>query len=173
MESADTDLIAEFVIESQEGLANIEQQMLTIEAGGANVDADLVNAVFRTMHTIKGTAGFLGLDRIGALAHGLEEILNGMRNREIATSSELVTSILKAADFMKGLIDSVETSNEADIAEHVALLHRHRPGTTVPAPAGNDPLAAEPVAELVAADAAARRRGGGDAQQSRSHGCRS
>ncbi|MCE9607632.1 MAG: chemotaxis protein CheW [Planctomycetia bacterium] len=129
MEFADAELIADFVVESQEGLADIEQQMLAIEAGGAQPDADLVNAVFRTMHTIKGTAGFLGLSRIGSLAHSLEEVLNGMRNREVATSSELVTSILKAADFMKGLIDSVETSNDADITEHVAAMHRYRPVT--------------------------------------------
>ena len=83
MDSADAGLIAEFVVESQEGLANIEQQMLAIETAGVDVDIDLVNAVFRTMHTIKGTAGFLGLDRIGSLAHGLEEVLNAMRNREI------------------------------------------------------------------------------------------
>ncbi len=134
MDNADAGLIAEFVVESQEGLANIEQQMLAIEAGGAEVDADLVNAVFRTMHTIKGTAGFLGLDRIGLLAHGLEEVLNGMRNREIATSSELVTSILKAADFMKGLIDSVETSNDADITQHVAALHQFKPDARLAAP---------------------------------------
>ena len=54
MELVDAELIAEFAVESQEGLANIEQQMLAIEAGGANVDVDLVNAVFRTMHSIKG-----------------------------------------------------------------------------------------------------------------------
>ena len=129
MEFADAELIADFVVESQEGLADIEQQMLAIEAGGAAVDVDLVNAVFRTMHTIKGTAGFLGLDRIGSLAHSLEEVLNGMRNREIATSSELVTAILRAADFMKGLIDSVDTSNEADIAEYVASIERYRSGS--------------------------------------------
>ena len=67
MDSADAELIGDFVVESQEGLANIEQQMLAIEAAGAEIDLELVNAVFRTMHTIKGTAGFLGLDRVGAL----------------------------------------------------------------------------------------------------------
>lgn len=128
MEIADAGLIAEFVVESQEGLANIEQQMLAIEAAGAAIDVDLVNAVFRTMHTIKGTAGFLGLERIGSLAHGLEEVLNGMRNREVPTSSELVTTILKAADYMKGMIDAVETSNDVDIAQYVGMLQQFRPG---------------------------------------------
>ncbi len=127
MSFADAELIAEFTIESQEGLANIEQQLLAIEAGGADVDVDLVNSVFRTMHSIKGTAGFLGLNRIGSLAHGLEEILNHMRNREIVPSSELVSTVLQAADRMKQLIDAVESSNEAEIDDHVSALQRHRP----------------------------------------------
>ncbi len=139
MDGTDAELIGEFVVESQEGLANIEQQMLAIEAAGDQVDLDLVNAVFRTMHTIKGTSGFLGLDRVGALAHGLEEILNGMRNREITPTSELVTTILKAADFMKGLIDAVESSNEADISEHLASLQQYRPGIEASAPHSTTP----------------------------------
>jgi two-component system chemotaxis sensor kinase CheA len=142
MNGADKELINEFIVESQEGLANIEQQMLSIEAGGADVDLDLVNAVFRTMHTIKGTAGFLGLDRIGALAHGLEELLDEMRNRELVPSSELVTSILRAADFMKGLIEAVETSNDMDIGEYIAELHECRRGSDVSGAMIAEPLAA-------------------------------
>ena len=49
-----------------------------------------------------------------------------MRNREIVTSSELVTTVLHAADFMKGLIDAVETSNEADVSGHIAALQQFR-----------------------------------------------
>jgi len=135
MEFADAELIAEFAVESQEGLANIEQQMLAIEACGAEINVDLVNAVFRTMHSIKGTAGFLGLDRIGTLAHGLEEVLNRMRNREIVPSSELVTTVLHAADFMKGLIDAVDSSNDADITAHVDSLQQFRFGPDAAAPA--------------------------------------
>ncbi len=161
MDAADAELIAEFAIESQEGLANIEQQMLTIETAGADIDVDVVNSVFRTMHSIKGAAGFLGLDRIGTLAHSLEEVLNRMRNRDIVPSSELVTTILHAADTMKGLIDAVETSNEADVSHHVSALQRFRegeaPGTAVahestPAPVAPTP---EPVATPPASTAAA------------------
>lgn len=130
MESADQELLAEFVIESQEGLANIENQMLTIEAAGANIDTELVNAVFRTMHSIKGTSGFMGLDRIGTLAHGLEEVLDDLRNREVVPTSELVTTVLKAADYMKGLIDAVESSNEADVTPFVKELQQFRANRT-------------------------------------------
>jgi two-component system chemotaxis sensor kinase CheA len=128
MELADQELLAEFVVESQEGLANIEQQMLAIEANGANIDTDLVNGVFRTMHSIKGAAGFLGLNRVEVLAHGLEEILNHLRNREVIPTSELVTSVLSAADCMKSLFDAIEASNEADVSTHVTALQRFRPG---------------------------------------------
>ena len=146
MEAADLELIAEFAIESLEGLANIEQQMLSIESRGADIDVDLVNAVFRTMHSIKGTAGFLGLERIGQLAHSLEEVLNRMRNRDIVPSSELVTTVLQAADFMKDLIESAETSNAADVEGHVAALQQHRPD----APSSKTPATVPNVATVVA-----------------------
>ena len=128
MDFLDAELISEFVIESQEGLANVESQMLAIEAAGEDMDLELVNAVFRTMHSIKGTAGFIGLDTIGRLAHSLEEVLNSLRNREVMPSSELVSSVLHAADFITELINAVETSNEANVDPFVAELQQFRPG---------------------------------------------
>ncbi|MBL9090391.1 MAG: chemotaxis protein CheW [Planctomycetaceae bacterium] len=139
MDCAEQELIADFVVESQEGLADIEQQMLAIEACGLDADLELVNSVFRTMHTIKGTAGFLGLERIGALAHGLEEVLDDMRNRALAPSSDLVTSILKAADYMKGLIEAVDSSNTAEIGEYLVELQGFRSGGRVPPPTPPSP----------------------------------
>ena len=54
------ELLNEFVIESREGLAEIESDLLAIEACGDNIDIDLVNKVFRAIHSIKGAAGFMG-----------------------------------------------------------------------------------------------------------------
>jgi two-component system, chemotaxis family, sensor kinase CheA len=155
MDIVDKKLVAEFVVESQEGLANVENQMLSIEAAGADIDTDLVNSVFRTMHSIKGASGFLGLDRIGSLAHGLEEILNNLRNREMIPTTELVSTMLRAADFMKGLIDEVESSNEADVAPYISELQQFRPGvqdTESPASQTTAPSAAEaaPAATIAA-----------------------
>ena len=56
-----SELLNDFVIEANEHLAEIENQLLEIEANGANVNVDLVNTVFRAIHSIKGAAGFLGL----------------------------------------------------------------------------------------------------------------
>ncbi|MCA9179538.1 MAG: chemotaxis protein CheA [Planctomycetales bacterium] len=130
----DRELVDEFVVESQEGLADVENQMLSIEAQGVNVEEDLVNSVFRTMHSIKGAAGFLGLDRIGQLAHGLEEVLDYLRNRKVVPTSELVTAVLTAADFMQGLIDEIETSNDADVAPFIEQLRQFHPDAVSAAP---------------------------------------
>jgi two-component system, chemotaxis family, sensor kinase CheA len=151
MDLADKELVAEFVVESQEGLANIEAQMLAIEAAGADVDTDLVNAVFRTMHSIKGAAGFFGLDRIGTLAHSLEEILNNLRNRDMTPTSELVTTMLRAADYMKGLLDAVESSNEADVSHYVQELQAYLSGEH--SPAGAVAIVTE-IAEPITSEAA-------------------
>jgi two-component system chemotaxis sensor kinase CheA len=139
MDLADLELINEFVVESQEGLANVETQMLAIEAGGADIDVELVNAVFRTMHSIKGSAGFLGLDRIGALAHSLEELLDDLRNRVIVPDPGLVTGVLRSADLMKTLIDAVETSNDVDVSSHVAELQELRSGRGAPSASESAP----------------------------------
>src|SRR5690242_19216411 len=116
------ELVLEFVVESREGLASFESQMLAIEAGGASVDPDTVNAAFRTMHTIKGGSGFLGFERVGTLAQALEERLDDLRNFRLAPASELVSVLLRGADLMKELVESIDSSNEVDVAPLVAEL---------------------------------------------------
>ena len=73
----DQQLVAEFVEESREHLADSENQLLAIEAGGAQIDVDPVNTVFRGVHSIKGASSFLGLGELAELAHHLENILCG------------------------------------------------------------------------------------------------
>ena len=128
MDFADQELIGEFVVESLEGLANVESQMLAIEEADSNVDTDLVNSVFRTMHSIKGSAGFLGLGKIENLAHALEEVLNYLRNQEIRPTSDVVTTVLRATDFITELMHTVEDSNTTDVSEYVGELQKFRPG---------------------------------------------
>jgi two-component system, chemotaxis family, sensor kinase CheA len=116
----DRELVAEFVNESREHLADIEGQLLQIEAAGG--DSDLVNEVFRAVHSIKGAAGFMGFSTLGKLAHELENILNLMRNGQLAASSATIDTMLKAADKLRWLIENIENSNAADISEHLLAL---------------------------------------------------
>ena len=75
------ELLAEFVNESREHLATIEADLLTIEEGGADIDEELVNKVFRAAHSIKGAAGFFGLTKVKELSHRAETVLDMLRSR--------------------------------------------------------------------------------------------
>lgn len=120
----DKELLADFVVEANEHLADIENQFLAIEEAAPSIDPNLVNEVFRAIHSIKGAAGFMGLKTVNDLAHNLENILNMMRNEELAPSSEIVDVMLKGADKLKGLIEDVENSNGVDVDEHITALEK-------------------------------------------------
>ena len=137
VEFEDPEIVNEFVVESTEHLADIENQLLTIEAAGADIDVDLVNTVFRGVHSIKGAAGFLGLTSINELAHSLENVLNLMRERELIPTSAIVDVTLKASDELRSMIENVAGSNDVDVKSHVARLE---------AIASGEPLEDEPPA---------------------------
>lgn len=120
MGTDDSELLAEFVVESQEHLGDVETQLLTLESQGDAMDVALVNTVFRAVHSIKGAAGFLGLETLQGVAHRAEEILNKLRNRELSPTSLVINTLLKATDCLKDLLSSIENSNNQDTS---ALLH--------------------------------------------------
>ncbi|WP_428308097.1 chemotaxis protein CheW [Lacipirellula sp.] len=122
MADDDLDLIAEFVAESRDHLSNIEGQFLEIEANGADIDVDLVNQVFRGIHSIKGAAGFLGLVTVNRLAHSLENVLGLMRTRELTPDSVKVDVMLRASDALAKLVNDPAASEGADIDQHVSQL---------------------------------------------------
>jgi two-component system, chemotaxis family, sensor kinase CheA len=120
----DDELIKDFIVESQEHLSDVESQLLTLESQQDGVDVALVNKVFRAVHSIKGAAGFLGFEVLESLAHRGEEVLNRLRNHEMRPTNLVINTLLKATDRLKGLLDSLETSNEQDVTEHIVALER-------------------------------------------------
>lgn len=140
----DNELVAEFVIESNEHLANVESQLLAIEAGGANVDVDLVNTVFRAVHSIKGAAGFLGLRNINDLSHSLENVLNKLRNLELSPNSAMIDVLLRASDQLRSMINDVDSSDTLPIADFVKQLDEIAAGV-----APSEPVAPSAAAEAV------------------------
>ena len=151
------ELLGEFVVEANEHLADIENQFLSIEESGADVDVDLINEVFRGIHSIKGAAGFMGLTKVNDLAHSLENLLNMMRNDELIPTSPMIDIMLRAADELQGLINDVENSNDVDVSEHVKALEAfatgEAPTEAVPtAEAAPEPVDQKPTDEEVAED---------------------
>ncbi|MBN2705664.1 MAG: chemotaxis protein CheW [Deltaproteobacteria bacterium] len=118
----DDETLQEYISESLEHLADIEQDLLTLEEGGADIDEEVVNRVFRAAHSLKGGAGFLALETIKELAHKIENVLDMMRNREIVPNPETINILLNAFDKLRDLINNSTTSNEENIDEFIAAL---------------------------------------------------
>jgi len=130
----DDETLQMYIEESLDHLADIENDLLTIEEGGANIDLDLVNNVFRAAHSVKGGAGFMGLTTIKNLAHHLENVLGMIRNRELTPDSEKISILLKGFDELENLLNNIQTSNDVDISAHVQALENITSAST-PEPA--------------------------------------
>ncbi|WP_035235970.1 hybrid sensor histidine kinase/response regulator [Desulfobacter vibrioformis] len=126
----DDETLQMYIEESLDHLADIESDLLTIEEGGANIDLDLVNNVFRAAHSVKGGAGFMGLTTIKNLAHHLENVLGMIRNRELIPDSEKISILLKGFDELESLLKNIQTSNGVDISAHVQALENITSATT-------------------------------------------
>src|SRR5580658_1329469 len=102
----DGELLKEYVIESREHLNNIEQGALVLEDHPG--DADTLNSVFRSFHTFKGGAGFLGLVPISQLAHGLESLLDLARQGKLLLDGARIELILRGRDTLKQFVDQMD-----------------------------------------------------------------
>jgi two-component system chemotaxis sensor kinase CheA len=111
-----------FIDESLEHLADIQNDLLAIEASGANIDENLVNKVYRAAHSIKGGAGFMGLTNIKNLTHEMENILGKIRSREMVPDPEIINILLLASDALVNLINNIAQSNDIDITNHIESL---------------------------------------------------
>lgn len=118
----DDETLQMYVEESSEHLGDIENDLLAIEQAGQDMDEELVNKVFRAAHSIKGGAGFLGLSKIKDLGHKIENVLDMIRNRELAPDPDVINVVLLAFDKLRDMIQNVAESNNADIDEHLAAL---------------------------------------------------
>lgn len=95
------DLLAEFLTEANESLAGLDEALLTLER--TPDDRATVGLIFRLVHTIKGTCGFLGLARLERVAHSAENVLGLVREGTLPATPALITAVLQAADVMKAI----------------------------------------------------------------------
>jgi two-component system chemotaxis sensor kinase CheA len=122
MGTENDEILQAYVEESQEHLADIENDLLIIEKAGADIDDALVNKVFRAAHSIKGGAGFLGQNKIKDLSHNIENVLGLIRNGEIVPESDVVNILLLAFDKLREMINNIDQSDEIDISEPLVSL---------------------------------------------------
>lgn len=100
------EIINDFITESEESLDTIDPLFVELEAKGE--DKEIINQIFRSMHTIKGAAGFLGFQQIVDVAHLSESILKKLREGEIVLSTNLMNAILKSVDMIRTLLNHLK-----------------------------------------------------------------
>ena len=109
------DLLADFLTETTEGLQSLDGALLSLERNPG--DASVLGEVFRTIHTIKGTCGFLGLPRLERVAHAGENVLGCWREGSLPVTPGGISLILTAVDRIKAIVAGLETAGTEPVGD--------------------------------------------------------
>lgn len=126
------DLLSEFLTETNESLDTVDVELVRLEQNPN--DKAVLDNIFRLVHTIKGTCGFLGLPRLEAVAHAAENVLGRIRDGELTVTPAVVTLILESLDCIKVILRGLETDAaepEGDDSELIQRLDWAAEGKTV------------------------------------------
>ena len=140
------EIVAEFLVESHENLDQLDRDLVALEA--APESRDLLASIFRTIHTIKGTSGFLAFSKLESLTHVGENLLARLRDGEMSMTPATATALLNMVDSVRELLASIEANGaevDVDVESSVATIKAILEGGNEPAPAP----AAAPVVEPV------------------------
>ena len=154
MDAEMQEIVSDFVIEAEESLDRIDPLFVDLETKGE--DQEILNDIFRCLHTLKGAAGFLGFQPVVDVAHASESILKKLRDGEIGLTKRIVDVILQSVDTLRVLIGHVKHGDDvsedtgpllAELAD--ALAHASGKGDPVDVPPAPVPAAAADPPKLV------------------------
>src|SRR5581483_1643936 len=120
------EIVKDFLIESRENLDRLDQELVKLESSPSS--KELLASVFRTIHTIKGSCGFLGFVRLEKLAHAGENLLSKLRDGELTLTSEVTSGLLAMVDAVRQMLAAIETTSRdgeedyKELIEHLAVL---------------------------------------------------
>ena len=121
-------LVETFLEEARELLDGLEGHLLELERNPADMEA--MNAAFRALHSIKGSASMFGFDAVGAFAHEVETALDHYRTAKLPATPELADVVLRSRDYIRLLLDSPEHASEAEKTVLTAVLSKLSKGLT-------------------------------------------
>ena len=133
-QSDDSDIVKDFLVESYENLDRLDRELVGLEKNPE--DRDALASVFRTIHTIKGTCGFLGFNKLEAVAHVGENLLTRLRDRQLTLNPEITTGLLGMLDAVRQMLSQIEkTGQEGERNDSVliATLIRLQQAPALPA----------------------------------------
>jgi two-component system chemotaxis sensor kinase CheA len=139
------DLVIDFIAETREGLESLDSELVRFEQRPD--DPSTLGEIFRLVHTIKGTCGFLGLSRLQTVAHHAENVLGGFRDGTVVVTPAAVSAILETVDLIRTLVDALGVDGAEPTGDDSTLIARLE--------SVQEPVAAEPAGATPAAPAPA------------------
>ncbi len=139
----DDDILQDFLVEAGEILELLSEQLIELENNPD--DKDLLNAIFRGFHTVKGGAGFLSLTELVDACHGAENVFDILRNGQRSVTPDLMDTILQSLDAVNVMFEAVQNSEPLTPADPALLEELHR----LCKPETEDEIAARTTAQVV------------------------
>lgn len=140
------DLVAAFLDECTERIDGVAEKLLELEQH--HQDAALIDALFRDLHTLKGSSAFAGLTRLNRVAHRAEDRMGELREGKRRVDRPLIDALLASLDVMKAIVERARAGHPIDVSIDAVLARLERPEAAAPAsptaPQPAPPAAAEP-----------------------------
>ena len=114
--------VKEFLIEGYEYLNQIEEDLVALEKNDS--DPEVMNRIYRSLHTIKGNSGFLGVEKLESVAHAGENLLSRLRDRTMAMTPDITSALLETIDAVRSHMEALEKTGEESPIVHTELLDR-------------------------------------------------
>lgn len=114
------EILEEFLVESYENLDQLDRDLVLLE--GDSTSAEILGRIFRTIHTIKGTSGFLAFSKLEKVTHVGENLLSLLRDGKLALNPEITTALLQMVDAVRQMLASIEASQAEGDADYTALI---------------------------------------------------
>lgn len=155
------EIVAEFVVECREILDELDTELVRLEHCA---DPDLLARIFRATHTVKGTAGFLGMATLESVTHVGENLLSKLRDGELEVSSDIVSALLAMFDAVRQIVERIAATGAEGDAGYPDLIARLAALDSGASPVDGPVAAAQPVAEPIEATPAADPAGSASAR---------
>ncbi len=127
----DEEIVREFLVESHENLSRLDQELVELEKHPQ--DAGLLASIFRTIHTIKGTCGFLAFTTLEKITHQAENLLSQLRDGKRALTPQLVSLVLETVDATRRVLGEIEKDGTEGTEQFGSLIERLQAATRAPA----------------------------------------
>ncbi|MEZ2240297.1 chemotaxis protein CheW [Microcoleus sp.] len=114
--------VKEFLIEGYEYLNQIEGDLVALEKNDS--DPEVMNRIYRNLHTIKGNSGFLGVEKLEAVAHAGENLLSRLRDRTIVMTPDITSALLETIDAVREQLEALETTGKESLVDRTPLMMR-------------------------------------------------